>query len=108
MELGGILMAMRMKGETLDELLGFYQAVDKRVYKLPAPASGPRPVVIPTYNGARRQANLTPLIALWLKQFGFDDVDLNALNARFACVLTTVRIVIPPCKVTDDRFKMTK
>jgi len=34
MELGGLLMAMRMKGETLDELLGFYQAVDKRVYKL--------------------------------------------------------------------------
>ena len=70
MELGGLLMAMRMKGETLDELLGFYQAVDKRIYKLPLPPGGLRPVVIPTYNGARRQANLTPLIALWLKQFG--------------------------------------
>jgi anthranilate phosphoribosyltransferase len=70
MELGGLLMALSMKGETLDELLGFYQALDKRVYKLPLPTSGLRPVVIPTYNGARRQPNLTPLIALWLKQFG--------------------------------------
>lgn len=70
MELGALLVALRMKGETLEELLGFYQAVDKRLYKLTPPVSGPRPVVIPTYNGARLQANLTPLIALWLKQFG--------------------------------------
>lgn len=70
LELGGLLTALRMKGETLDELLGFYQALDKRIYKLAPPAGGPRPVVIPTYNGAHYQANLTPLIALWLKQFG--------------------------------------
>jgi anthranilate phosphoribosyltransferase len=70
LELGGILVALRMKGESLEELLGFNKAVVERTYRIPYSGSGPRPVVIPTYNGARRQPNLTPLIALWLKQFG--------------------------------------
>lgn len=70
LEFGALLIAMRMKGESLDELMGFYQALDARLYHIEAPNCGARPVVIPTYNGARRQPNLTPLIALWLKQFG--------------------------------------
>ena len=70
LEFGALLIALRMKGETLDELLGFEQAVNARLYKLAAPSAGPRPVVIPSYNGARHHPNLTPLIALWLRQFG--------------------------------------
>lgn len=70
LELGAILTALRMKGENLDELLGFYEAMDERLNRITLAGSSPRPIVIPTYNGARRQANLTPLIALWLKQFG--------------------------------------
>jgi len=70
LEFGALLIALRMKGESLDELLGFHQAVETRLYKLAAPVAGPRPVVIPSYNGARRHPNLTPLIALWLRQFG--------------------------------------
>lgn len=70
LELGALLIALRMKGESLEELLGFYQAMNERLYRISLPGNGPRPVVIPTYNGARRQANLTPLLALWLKQFG--------------------------------------
>lgn len=70
LEFGALLIAMRMKGESLEELMGFYQALDARLYRIAAPNCGARPVVIPTYNGARRQPNLTPLIALWLKQFG--------------------------------------
>lgn len=99
LEFGGLLMAMRMKGETLDELLGFYQAVDKRVYKLPPPASGPRPVVIPTYNGARRQPNLTPLIALWLKQFGVPVLLHGELegHGRVATVHVMRELDILPC-----------
>ena len=31
---------------------------------------GPRCVVLPTYNGARKEANLTPLLALLLQRFG--------------------------------------
>ena len=29
------------------------------------------PIVIPTYNGARKQANLTPLLAILLQKLGF-------------------------------------
>lgn len=70
LELGAILIALRMKGESANELLGFYQALERRVYQLEAPAGGPHPVVLPTYNGARHQANLTPLLALLLAKFG--------------------------------------
>ncbi|BBO99587.1 DNA-binding protein YbiB [Sulfuriferula nivalis] len=70
MELGAILIALRMKGESEDELLGFYQALESRVYTLDTPAAGVRPIVIPTYNGARHQANLVPLLALLLVKFG--------------------------------------
>ncbi len=68
-ETGAFLMAMRMKGETVDELAGFLQAVHQRC--LPVPAA--RPVVLmPSYNGSRKLPNLTPLLALWLAREGLD------------------------------------
>lgn len=70
MELGAILIALRMKGESADELLGFYQACETRLYPLTLPAGGLHPVVIPSYNGARHQPNLVPLLALLLVKFG--------------------------------------
>jgi anthranilate phosphoribosyltransferase len=70
MELGAILIALRMKGESADELLGFYQAVESRLYRLATPASGVIPVVIPSYNGARHQPNLVALLAMLLVRFG--------------------------------------
>lgn len=69
-ELGALLVAFRIKGESEAEMQGFYQAMDERVIKLQAPAGKPLPVVISTYNGARRQANLTPLLALLLAREG--------------------------------------
>ena len=66
-ELGAFVIAMRMKGETLDELCGFLDAVQPRCLLLHSP--GPV-VVIPSYNGARRLPNLTPLLALMLAQAG--------------------------------------
>ncbi|QCT20657.1 DNA-binding protein YbiB [Jejubacter calystegiae] len=71
LELGGILIALRIKGEGEAELRGFYDAVRQRTLTLTPPAGRPMPVVIPTYNGARRQANLTPLLALLLSRMGF-------------------------------------
>lgn len=69
LETGAFLMAMRMKGETLDEITGFLQAVQDRCVPLPAT----RPVVlIPSYNGSRKLPNLTPLLALWLAREGLD------------------------------------
>jgi anthranilate phosphoribosyltransferase len=69
LELGAILLALRIKSETRDELLGFKQAMDARCAQLDLPP-GPRCVVLPTYNGARRQANLMPLVALLLVREG--------------------------------------
>ncbi|MBP6901124.1 MAG: DNA-binding protein YbiB [Burkholderiaceae bacterium] len=67
LEIGAFALAMRMKGETVDELLGFTEAVQQRCMVLPST----RPVVvIPSYNGARRLPNLVPLLAMRLAQEG--------------------------------------
>lgn len=70
LELGAIALALRMKGESIDEMVGFLAAVNERLYALHATTSRLRPVVIPSYNGARKNANLTPLLALLLQRFG--------------------------------------
>ncbi|QHB33311.1 DNA-binding protein YbiB [Yersinia canariae] len=70
LELGGILIAFRIKGESEQEILGFYQAMQEQVMSLRAPQGRPLPIVIPSYNGARKQANLTPLLALLLSRLG--------------------------------------
>jgi anthranilate phosphoribosyltransferase len=65
--MGAFVMAMRMKGETLDELVGFLGAVQARCE--PVPSKQPV-VLIPSYNGSRKLPNLTPLLALWLAREG--------------------------------------
>ena len=62
LQLGAILIAMRIKGESLDELAGFLEACEASYPHLKAPA-GTIPLVIPSYNGARQLPNLTPLLA---------------------------------------------
>lgn len=69
LELGAIILSMRIKAESLDELLGFQRALDARTARVRVPA-GPRLVVLPTYNGARRQPNLMPLVAQLLARQG--------------------------------------
>ena len=70
LELGAILLALRVKGEALDEMLGFLAAADDRTHRLANPHGRVRPVVLPSYNGARKEPNLTPLLALLLQRFG--------------------------------------
>jgi len=70
LELGAILIALRVKGESLEEMLGFMEALDERTSQLDVPHGRVRPVVLPSYNGARKEANLTPLLALLLQRFG--------------------------------------
>ena len=60
--LGAVLMALRIKGESLDELAGVIDACEASYPHLTAPA-GTVPLVIPAYNGARQLPNLTPLLA---------------------------------------------
>lgn len=69
LELGAIILSLRIKSESQEELLGFQRALDLRTAHLKVP-EGPRLVVLPTYNGARRQANLMPLLALLLAREG--------------------------------------
>ncbi|MEQ1673800.1 MAG: hypothetical protein ABL865_02010, partial [Candidatus Nitrotoga sp.] len=72
LELGAIVLAMRMKSESASEIMGFYRAMSERIYTLDAPntlGSPCLPVVLPCYNGARRQANLLPLLALLLRNY---------------------------------------
>ncbi|MGM3174284.1 DNA-binding protein YbiB [Dickeya lacustris] len=70
LELGGLLIAFRIKGESEAEMRGFYQAMREQTLPLRPPSQRPLPVVIPSYNGARKQANLTPLLALLLHKLG--------------------------------------
>lgn len=71
LEMGAILLSMRIKGEGEAEMLGFYQAMQKNTLRLTPPVGKPMPIVIPSYNGARKQANLTPLLAVLLHKLGF-------------------------------------
>ncbi|MEC5387595.1 DNA-binding protein YbiB [Uliginosibacterium sp. H3] len=69
MELGAILLSLRVKGEDLGEMTGFKAAMDSRCRQIVVPP-GPRCVVLPTYNGARKQANLMPVVAQLLARQG--------------------------------------
>lgn len=71
LEMGGILIALRIKGEGEAEMRGFYEAMQAHTLRLTPPVAKPMPIVIPTYNGARKQANLTPLLAILLHKIGF-------------------------------------
>jgi anthranilate phosphoribosyltransferase len=65
------LLAMRIKGESVNEIAGFLAAAESSTTLLNAPLeSAYAPVIIPTYNGARKKANLTPLLALLLARKG--------------------------------------
>jgi anthranilate phosphoribosyltransferase len=70
LQLGAILIALRVKGESLEELAGFAAACEASYNHLPALADGSIPVVIPSYNGARQLPNLVPLLALLLARSG--------------------------------------
>jgi anthranilate phosphoribosyltransferase len=68
LEIGAFCLAMRIKGETAQEMAGFLDATYQRLQPIPA---APRPlVVIPSYNGARKLPLLTPLLALLLARQG--------------------------------------
>ena len=67
-EIGAFCLAMRIKGETAQEMAGFLDAIDSRINKLPY--LGSPTVVLPSYNGARKLPLLTPLLALLLARQG--------------------------------------
>jgi anthranilate phosphoribosyltransferase len=61
LEIGAFCIAMRVKGETPEEMCGFLDATHARLQRARS-ASGQPVVVLPSYNGARRLPVLTPLL----------------------------------------------
>jgi len=70
LELGAVLLAYRLKGESADELAAMLAAAHASFEPLAVPAGAHRAVSIPSYNGARKQPNLVPLLALLLAREG--------------------------------------
>ncbi len=70
LELGAVLLAYRVKGETADELAAMLAAAHASFEPVQIAHSAYRPVSIPSYNGARKQPNLVPLLALLLAREG--------------------------------------
>lgn len=68
LEVGAFCIAMRVKGETPEEMAGFLDATRTRLNRVP-PTPSPT-VVLPSYNGARRLPVLTPLLAQLLARRG--------------------------------------
>jgi anthranilate phosphoribosyltransferase len=84
-ELGAIVTALRLKGESPDEMRGFADAAHQHSQSLTAPTDAPRPIVLPSYNGARKIPNLTPLLALAIQSFGVPVV-IHCLEEGFGRV----------------------
>ena len=72
LEVGAFCIAMRIKGETPEEMCGFLDATHQRLMPVQiSPTNNARAtVVIPSYNGARKLPVLTPLLALLLARMG--------------------------------------
>ncbi|MDP9645300.1 MULTISPECIES: DNA-binding protein YbiB [Paraburkholderia] len=70
LELGAVLLAYRVKGETADELAAMLAGAHASFEPVHLRPGEFRPVSIPSYNGARKQPNLVPLLALLLAREG--------------------------------------
>lgn len=70
LELGAILLAYRVKGESADELAAMLAAAHASLQPVRVPDGACGAVSIPSYNGARKQPNLVPLLALLLAREG--------------------------------------
>jgi len=64
--LGALMVALRVKGETPEELAGMMEALQSHVRPLDIAVRRAIPVLLPSYNGARKAPNLVPLLALLL------------------------------------------
>ncbi len=88
LEIGAFALAMRIKGESVPELIGFLGAANERCIAIRTD----RPtVVLPSYNGSRRIPNLTALLAMLLAQRGVQVLVHGP--AQDAARVTTAEIV---------------
>jgi anthranilate phosphoribosyltransferase len=98
-ELGAILMSLRFKTESVPELFGFHRAMCERVYALHAPPGALRPAVFASYNGARGEPNLLPLVALMLQRLGVPVLVHGTLegSGRVATAYILRELGVLPC-----------
>lgn len=105
-QLGAILMAYRIKGETPEELDGMLEAAHAHCRPLPAPDTPDHalPVVIPSYNGARRQPNLVPLLATLLAREGVPVLvhGIRRFDGRITTAALFDALGWPVCENMDD------
>lgn len=99
LELGALLAMIRTKTESVSELMGFHRAIDERMIRLRPPSRSIRTVVIPTYNGAKEQPNLLPLLVLLLRRLGLPVLIHGCLdgNGRIASAYVLRELGILPC-----------
>ncbi|MFJ6328404.1 MULTISPECIES: DNA-binding protein YbiB [unclassified Rhizobium] len=70
LEIGAFCLAMRIKGETPEEMAGFNDAARLRQSVVAPATSGQATVILPSYNGARKLPVLTALLGLLLAEKG--------------------------------------
>ena len=99
LELGAILLALRVRSEALSELIGFCGALNERLFRVCAPLGKAKPVLLPSYSGALHQPNLLPLLALLLQRFGVPVLVHGTLNGngRVASAYVFRELGMMPC-----------
>ena len=109
LEVGAFCVAMRIKGESVDEMLGFLDATLARCALFPATE---RPlIVLPSYNGARKLPVLTPLLALLLAREGWP-VLVHGMRTEARRVLSSevlqaldIPALAAPEKIANGRWR---
>lgn len=76
-QIGGLLLALRMKGDSAEELEGFTLAVKDSLPQMTVRTRRPV-VVVPSANGARRLPNQLPLLAALLREQGMPVLVIDA------------------------------
>ncbi|MEX0960507.1 MAG: DNA-binding protein YbiB [Burkholderiales bacterium] len=99
LELGAALMALRMKTESVGELLGFHRAMSERVYALRNPSTPLKPLVFASYSGAKAEPNLLPLLALMLQRLDVPVLVHGTLegSGRIATIYILRELGVLPC-----------
>jgi anthranilate phosphoribosyltransferase len=104
LEMGGLMLAMRIKGESVAEIAGFLDAAEASFAPVPVPAAAYAPIVIPSYNGSRQMPNLTPLLALLLARKGapvlVHGVETDPGRVTTAEILRAMDV--PPARSLDE------
>ena len=101
LEIGAFALAMRIKGETPEELAGFMDAVVPCTLPLHSPTPA---VVLPSYNGARKLPNFTPLLAMLLAREGVPTLVHGPLRdpARVTSAEVFSALGLPPVASADE------